>query len=76
MWARFGAREIEDELGRTLRLDGGEGAEEEIADVSKDSGATRGDAVLDQQQGEDAQEGVDLGGGLGIGEDLFAKSSG
>jgi hypothetical protein len=50
--ARFGAREIEDELGRILRLDGVEGAEEEIADVSKDSGATRGDAVLALEFGE------------------------
>jgi hypothetical protein len=56
--ARFGARDVEDELGRILRLDSGEGAKEEIADVSVDSGATKGDTVLDKQQGEDAQGGV------------------
>jgi hypothetical protein len=43
---RVGAREVEDELGRVLQLNGRERAQEQIADVSEDGSAARRGAVL------------------------------
>jgi hypothetical protein len=48
--------------------DGGEGAEEEIADVGEDGGAACGDAVLRKQAEEIGEDLVEVGGGLEFSE--------
>src|SRR6266851_781032 len=69
-----GARHIEYELlgPAVLRVgfvsDGGEGAEEEIADVGEDSGAARGNAILRKKAEEIGQDLVEVRGGLEFGE--------
>ncbi len=45
-------------------FDGGEGAEQQAVDVGEDGGASRGDAVLGEQQEELGEDLVDVRGGL------------
>jgi len=47
---------------------GGEGAEEEIADVGEDGGAACGDAVLGKKAEEIGEDLVEVGSGLQFGE--------
>jgi hypothetical protein len=51
-------------FGIALALDGGERAEEEIASVGQDGGATRGDAVLREEQEKFGEKLIDVGGGV------------
>ena len=51
-----------------LLADGGEGAKQYLAEVGQDGGAARGDAVLNQEDGDLGEEGVNAGGGLESGE--------
>src|SRR5260370_35628001 len=55
--------------------DGGEGAEEKVADVSEDGGAASGDAVLGEKAEEIGENLVEVGGGLQFGE-LAEESDG
>ncbi len=48
--------------------DGGEGAEEQVADVGKDGGAACGDAILREKAEEIGKDLVEVGSGLQFGE--------
>jgi len=66
-----GAREIDDDLslvGAGFVLDGGESAEEEIANVGEDGGAACGDAVLGKKAEEIGEDLVEVRGGLEFGK--------
>jgi hypothetical protein len=79
-----GARHINDDslwlvvLRVAFVLDGGKRAEEQVARVGHDCGATRGDAVLGLEQKEAGKEVVDRDGGLEFGEasDEFGSKAG
>jgi hypothetical protein len=77
----FGTREVEDDLLGLVVLrieftvDGGESAEQEIADVREDGGAARGNAILGEQAKEIGEGSVDLRGGVMVGE-LAKENSG
>jgi hypothetical protein len=68
------AREIDDDLlgggggDFVFDVDSVKAAEEEIAGVGHDGAATRGEAVLCEEEQETGEELVDLGGGLELGE--------
>ena len=74
------AREIDDDLlggvggDFVFGVDGVKAAEEEIAGVGHDGAATRGEAVLCEEEQETGEELVDMGGGLELGE--FAEEIG
>jgi hypothetical protein len=70
---RFKARSVR-VAGMEFAVEGGKGAEEEIADVGEDGGAARGDAAFGEQQEQTAEEEVDFGGGLELPE--FAGEGG
>jgi hypothetical protein len=61
--------------GAEFVLDGGDGAEFEVGDVSEDGGSAGGDAVLDQKEGEFGEKIVDLDSGTEV-ERLVAEGSG
>jgi len=69
-----GAREVDDDLGLVFVfgmefvLDGGEGAQDQIAGVGHDGGAARGDAVFGLKMQEAGEELVDGDSGLEFGE--------
>jgi hypothetical protein len=61
-----GAREVDDHLlglVTNLLLDGGEGAEQEVAGVIHDGGAARGDLVVSLELIEFAERMIDVGRG-------------
>jgi hypothetical protein len=60
-WGGFAGLEI------VFAVDGGEGAEELVGDVSEDSGAARGDAVLREEDKELGEEVVDVVSGIELG---------
>src|SRR6266849_4263497 len=68
------ARHIENDLawlvvqGVEFVFDGGDGAEEEIADVGEDGGAACGDAILGKKAEEIGEDLVEVGSGLQFGE--------
>ena len=62
-------------LGRFVRVECEEGAEQEAADVGEDGGATRGDAALLEGVREIPELGVDVGGGFLRGE-ILAEEGG
>jgi len=51
-------------VGALLVSEGGQGAEQQAADVGENGGATRGDAALLEGEGEVPELGVDVGGGF------------
>ena len=53
-----------------------QGTEQRVRDVSQDGGAARGNAVPDHDNGQASQEGVDVGGALGSGEELVVELGG
>jgi len=53
-----------------------QGTEQEIRDIGQDGGTARRDAVLDHENGQASQEGVDGGGALESGEELVAEVGG
>ncbi len=55
-------------LGVGLVLDGGEGAEEQVADVGEDGGAACSDAVLGKKAEEIGEDLIEVGRGLELGE--------
>jgi hypothetical protein len=65
-WVALGAREVDDDLGLVFEfgmefvLDGGEGAEEQVADVGKDGGAAYGDAILREKAEEIGKDLVEV----------------
>ena len=67
-------REVDDDLGLVpvfgmeFAVDGGEGAEEQVAGVGHDGGAARGNAVFGLKVQEAGEELVDGDGGLEFGE--------
>jgi len=68
------ARHIENDLawlvvqGVEFVFDGGDGAEEEIADVGEDGGAACGDAILREEAEKIGEHLVEVGSGLEFGE--------
>lgn len=63
----LGAREVEEDLvvvGIEFRVDGAAAAEKQLAEISEDGSAARGDAVLHEKHGELREERVNLDGGL------------
>jgi hypothetical protein len=74
VWRAPGAGEIAEVdldnlvLGMEFALDGGEGAEEEVAGIGHDGGAARWDAVFGLEMKEAGDELVDGDGGLKFGE--------
>jgi len=66
-----GFRHVDDDslwLAGFFLLDGGEGAEEEVAGIGHDGGAARGDAVLGLKKKEAGKEIVDGDGGTEFSE--------
>ena len=63
-----GAGHVEDDLGDgnggRFAVHGGEGAEEQIADIGQDGGTARGDLVVGKELVQFAEGMVDAGGGL------------
>ena len=63
-----GAGHVEDDLGGgnggRFAVHGGEGAEEQVADIGQDSGTARGDLVVGKELVQFAEGMVDAGGGL------------
>jgi len=53
-----------------------QGTEQEVRDIGQHCGAARGYAVLDDENGQASQEGVDVGSALGTGEELLAEICG
>jgi hypothetical protein len=72
----LGARGVEDDLGKAVLvggwvefvLDGGEGAQKLVGDVSENGGTARGYAVLRKLEEETGEEVIDGDGGLEFGE--------
>jgi hypothetical protein len=61
--------------GVVFAVDFRQGTEQEIRDIGQDGGTARRDAVLNYENGQASQEGVDVGGALGSGEEFLPKSA-
>lgn len=72
----LGRRVWGEAAGVVFAVDFRQGTEQEVRDVSQDGGAARGNVVLDHENGQASQEGVDVGSALGSGEELVAELGG
>ena len=65
-----------DAAGVDFAVDLRQAAEQEVGDIGQGGGPAWRNPVLDNEQGQASQEGVDAGGELGSGQDVVAKGGG